>query len=68
MSGDVFGRGGAEAEAERLGVPFLGDLPLDAALRHGGDAGLPVVVSDPEGEIAARFAGFADALAKKLGL
>ncbi|WP_292027786.1 Mrp/NBP35 family ATP-binding protein [Brevundimonas sp. UBA2416] len=68
MTGAVFGRGGGEAEAGRLGIPYLGDLPLDAALREGGDAGVPVVVSDPEGEIAGRFAGFAEALAKKLGL
>ena len=68
MTGPVFGRGGAQAEARRLGIPFLGDLPLDAALREGGDAGVPIVVSDPEGDIAARFAGFAEALAKKLGL
>ena len=63
MSGPVFGRGGAEAEALRLGIPFLGDLPLDAALREGGDAGVPVVVSDPDGEIARRFAGFAAQIA-----
>ena len=60
MSGPVFGRGGAEAEAGRLGIPYLGDLPLDAALREGGDAGVPVVVSDPDGEIAARFGRFAE--------
>jgi ATP-binding protein involved in chromosome partitioning len=59
MTGDVFGRGGAEAEAGRLGIDFLGDLPLDAALREGGDAGVPVVVSDPEGDIADRFGRFA---------
>ncbi len=68
MTGPVFGRGGAEAEARRLGIPYLGDLPLEAALREGGDAGVPVVVSDPDGEIATRFAGFAAALVEKLGL
>ena len=68
MSGPVFGRGGAEAEAGRLGIPYLGDLPLDAALREGGDAGVPLVVSDPDGAIAVRFAVFAEALAKKLDL
>lgn len=68
MSGDVFGRGGGETEAARLEIPYLGDLPLDAALREGGDAGAPVVVSDPDGEIAGRFAGFASALVEKLGL
>ena len=60
MSGPVFGRGGAEAEAERLGIPYLGDLPLDAALREGGDAGVPVVVSHPDGDIAGRFRRFAE--------
>jgi ATP-binding protein involved in chromosome partitioning len=68
MTGPVFGRGGAEAEAGRLGIPYLGDLPLDAALREGGDAGVPIVVSDPEGEIAGRFAGFAARLAETLGI
>ena len=59
MTGAVFGRGGAEAEADRLGIPYLGDLPLDAALREGGDAGVPIVVSDPDGDIARRFGRFA---------
>lgn len=68
MTGAVFGRGGGEAEAGRLGIPYLGDLPLDAALREGGDAGVPVVVSDPDGEIAGRFAGFAARLVVALDL
>jgi len=66
MSGDIFGRGGAEAEAGRLNVPYLGDLPLTAAVREGGDAGRPVVIADPNGEIAKRFAGFAEAVATAL--
>jgi len=68
MSGPIFGQGGAEAEAERLSIPFLGDLPLDAALREGGDAGRPVVVSDPEGDVAQRFGAIAAAVAMALGL
>ena len=68
MSGDVFGRGGGEAEAARLSIPYLGDLPLDASVREGGDAGAPVVISRPEGDIAARFAAVAEAVAKNLGL
>lgn len=56
MSGPIFGRGGAQAEAQRLAIPFLGDLPLDAALREGGDAGRPPVAADPAGAIADRFA------------
>ncbi len=68
MSGDVFGRGGAEAEAGRLGVPFLGDLPLDAALREAGDAGTPLVSSAPDGDMARRFAVVAARLADLLGV
>lgn len=68
MSGDVFGRGGAEAEAARLGVAFLGDLPLDAALRQAGDAGEPLVSAEPDGEVAARFAAVAARVAEGLGL
>jgi len=68
MSGAVFGQGGAKAEAERLSVPFLGDLPLEAALRQGGDAGRPGVVSDPEGAIAVRFTVIAEQVAASLGL
>ena len=68
MSGDVFGRGGAEAEAGRLDVAYLGDLPLDASIREGGDAGRPVAIAAPEGEVARRFAGFASQVAAALGL
>ncbi|VXB57980.1 Mrp/NBP35 family ATP-binding protein [Brevundimonas sp. G8] len=68
MSGPVFGQGGAKAEAERLGIPFLGDLPLDAALREGGDAGRPPVVADPSGDIAERFDAIAGRIVAALGL
>ena len=68
MSGPVFGRGGARAEAERLGVTFLGDLPLDAALREGGDAGVPLTVSEPAGDVARRFAAIAATVATTLGV
>ena len=59
MSGPVFGEGGAKAEAERLSIPFLGALPLHVALREGGDAGRPPVATDPQGDIAGRFAEIA---------
>jgi ATP-binding protein involved in chromosome partitioning len=45
---DIFGHGGAEAEAARIGVPFLGAVPLDIAVRETSDAGTPVVISAPE--------------------
>ena len=56
------------AEAARLGVAFLGDLPLDAALREAGDAGRPVVVTSPNGEIAGRFDAVAARVTASLGL
>ena len=68
MSGDVFGRGGGEAEAGRLKVRYLGDLPLDAALRQAGDAGRPLVRAEPEGPVARRFAVIAARLADLLGV
>jgi ATP-binding protein involved in chromosome partitioning len=46
---DIFGHGGARQEAERLGVPFLGEVPLDIAIRENSDAGRPVVASAPDG-------------------
>jgi hypothetical protein len=51
-----------------LGIDYLGDLPLDAALREGADAGVPAAVARPDGDIAARFAAIAGTVAKKLGL
>ena len=68
MSGPVFGQGGAETEAARLGVVFLGDLPLDPALRQAGDAGHPLVSAEPEGEVAQRFAAVAVRVAESLDL
>jgi ATP-binding protein involved in chromosome partitioning len=52
MSGDVFGSGGGEELAGQLGVPLLGTVPLDPALREQGDAGAPVVSAQPETESA----------------
>jgi ATP-binding protein involved in chromosome partitioning len=46
---DIFSHGGARHEAERLGVPFLGEVPLHMAIREKSDAGLPVVATDPDG-------------------
>ena len=45
---EIFGHGGAKAEAIRLGVPFLGEVPLDLKLRERSDAGEPIVATEPE--------------------
>jgi ATP-binding protein involved in chromosome partitioning len=45
---DIFGHGGARHEAERLDVPFLGEVPLDIVIREKSDAGMPVVATAPD--------------------
>ncbi|WP_122519346.1 Mrp/NBP35 family ATP-binding protein [Pannonibacter phragmitetus] len=52
---DIFGHGGAKAEAERLNLPFLGEVPLDMDIRINSDAGTPIVVADPQGAHAAVY-------------
>jgi ATP-binding protein involved in chromosome partitioning len=52
---DIFGHGGAQREAERLEVPFLGEVPLALDIREKSDAGTPVVATDPEGAHAKIF-------------
>jgi ATP-binding protein involved in chromosome partitioning len=47
MTSEVFGSGGGQSLAAELGVPLLGEVPLDVALRESADAGIPLVVSDP---------------------
>ena len=63
---DPFGSGGAEAEAARLGLAFLGRVPLRIGIRESADAGVPLAAGD--GEEAALFAGLAERLAAKLNL
>ncbi len=52
---DIFSSGGAERTAQQLGLEFLGALELDAAIRAGGDRGLPVTLGDAEGTVAKPF-------------
>ena len=56
---DIFGHGGARHEAERLGVPFLGEVPLRMEIREKSDAGLPVVATEPDGPDAEIYRGIA---------
>lgn len=57
---ELFGQGGGHALAQRLDVPLLAQIPLVPELRIGGDVGMPIVVSDPEGEAALAFAALAE--------
>jgi ATP-binding protein involved in chromosome partitioning len=61
-SHDIFGHGGARAEAEKIGAPFLGEIPLDMEIRLNSDAGTPVVVSHPDGPHAKAYRTIASRL------
>ncbi len=63
---DVFGSGGGDLIAEKFGLPVLGRIPLDPAVRKGGDSGLPVTIGQPESMIADRFAQIAGQLAMQV--
>jgi ATP-binding protein involved in chromosome partitioning len=63
---DIFGHGGAKAEAHRLGTEFLGEIPLLLDIRAAADAGTPIVASAPDGEAARAYGAIARRLAEKL--
>jgi ATP-binding protein involved in chromosome partitioning len=63
---DIFGHGGAEAEAARIGVPFLGAVPLNIEVREKSDAGTPVVVSSPDSEVAKIYRQIAERVIERL--
>lgn len=56
---EIFGHGGARREAERLGVPFLGEIPLLLAIRELADAGTPIVLARPDSAEAKAYRGIA---------
>lgn len=64
---DIFGHGGAEKDAERLGVPFLGGIPLTMQIRETSDAGDPIVESDPECAYAQAYRDIAKAVWERTG-
>jgi ATP-binding protein involved in chromosome partitioning len=68
MSGGVFGSGGGERAAERLGVPFLGRVPLDPAICASGDQGCPSILAEPDSEQAHAFHSIAGTLAARVSV
>jgi ATP-binding protein involved in chromosome partitioning len=58
----IFGKGGGSALARQLDVPLLGEIPLDQAVREGGDAGRPIVLVNPGAPAARAFRAVAEAL------
>ncbi len=65
---DIFGHGGAEKAAERLGVPFLGRVPLNPQIRQGGDEGVPILRGNPESAEAEAFREIAAQVAARISI
>lgn len=59
---DIFGQGGGKIMAHDVGVPFLGTIPIDPAVREGGDQGIPIVNSHPDTAAAEAFNGITEAI------
>src|SRR5262245_9941530 len=65
---EIFSHGGGKAAAERLRVPFLGEIPLNASIREGGDTGTPVLISNPAAPEAGAFRQFSQATAARISV
>ncbi len=63
---DIFGSGGGQREATRLGVPLLGQIPIEISVREGGDCGIPLMITSPKSSSGHAFLQTAEALRKKL--
>jgi ATP-binding protein involved in chromosome partitioning len=64
---EIFSHGGGERAAEKLEIPFLGRIPLDPAIREGGDTGRPLVIADPDSPQANAFREIAAKIAARFG-
>jgi ATP-binding protein involved in chromosome partitioning len=65
---DIFGRGGGERTAAEMNVPFLGRIPIYQPIRVGGDAGTPIVVSEPDCAAAGAFMAAAEQAAAQVSI
>jgi ATP-binding protein involved in chromosome partitioning len=65
---DIFGSGGGQAMAEELGIRFLGEIPIDVAVREGGDTGAPIVAARPDSPAAKAFAAIAGQVAAQIAV
>jgi len=64
----LFGQGGGEKASQRLGVPLIGQLPIDARVSNQGDEGTPVVLADPQSDIALKMLELAQNVAGRLSV
>ena len=65
---DIFGRGGGEEMATTLGVPFLGRIPIYQPIREGSDAGVPLLISEPESPAGRAFMAAAEQAAAQVSI
>ncbi len=65
---DIFGKGGGEAVAEEMQVPFLGRIPIYQSIREGGDSGNPIVVAQPDSAAARAFLDVAERTAAQVSI
>jgi ATP-binding protein involved in chromosome partitioning len=65
---EIFGHGGGAQMAKDLGIPFLGEVPIDTRVRSGGDEGAPIVVAAPEAPAAQAFTDLAGRVAAQVSI
>ena len=65
---DIFGSGGGQKASKDLNIPLLGCVPLEIALREGGDKGIPLTISHPESASAKALTDIAKQIAAKVSL
>ncbi|MDE2840357.1 MAG: Mrp/NBP35 family ATP-binding protein [Chloroflexota bacterium] len=65
---EIFSHGGARQAAEAMGVPFLGEVPLNVAIREGGDSGKPITATEPDSSLAAIYREVAGAVAQQISI
>jgi ATP-binding protein involved in chromosome partitioning len=64
---EIFGHGGGRRTADMLGVPFLGEVPIDPKVVVGGDTGVPIVATDPKSAAAQAFVELARQIVQQVG-
>jgi ATP-binding protein involved in chromosome partitioning len=65
---DIFGHGGAQNAADQLGIDFLGEIPIEPAVREGADKGIPIVISAPDSVSAKAIEAIAGNVAARISV
>src|SRR5207247_4129914 len=64
----IFGQGGTKMRAQRMKIPFLGEIPLDRKIREGGGPGVPLMVPEPDSPLASVYRQVASQLAAQVSI